>query len=118
MVSAHLADVFDAAVARCPERPFIVAGDRRQTYAQAGRDADALAAALADLGVAAGDTIAVNLPNWPEWLITALAASRLDAVLVPVNPALGHHELTYQLRHAEASVVVTAASHGGKDFVE
>jgi len=116
--SAHLADVFDAAVARCPERPFIVAGDRRQTYAQASRDADALAAALADLGIAAGDTIAVNLPNCPEWLITALAASRLGAVLVPVNPALGHHELTYQLRHAEASVVVTAASHGGKDFVE
>ena len=116
--SAHLADVFDAAVARDPERPFAVAGDRRQTYAQASRDAEAFAAALADLGIEAGDTIAVNLPNWPEWLTTALAASRLGAVLVPVNPGLGHHELTYQLRHAEASVVVTAESHGGRDFVE
>jgi fatty-acyl-CoA synthase len=114
----HLADVFDAAVARDPERPFAVAGDRRHTYAQVSREADAFAAALADLGIEAGDTIAVNLPNWPEWLTTALAASRLGAVLVPVNPGLGHHELTYQLRHAEASVVVTAESHGGKDFVE
>ena len=118
LASAHLADVFDAAAARSPERPFVVAGERRIAYAQASREADGLAASLADLGIEAGDTIAVNLPNWPEWITAALAASRLGAVLVPVNPALGYHELTYQLRHAEASVVVTAASHGGKDFVE
>jgi len=116
--SAHLADVFDAAVSRDPDRLFVVAGDRRHTYAQVSREADAFAASLADLGVEGGDTIAVNLPNWPEWLTTALAASRLGAVLVPVNPGLGHHELTYQLRHAEASVVVTAESHEGRDFVE
>jgi fatty-acyl-CoA synthase len=116
--SAHLADVFDAAVARDPERLMVVAGDRRHTYAQMSREADAFAAALADLGVERGDTIAVRLPNWPEWLTTALAASRLGAVLVPVNPGLGYHELTYQLRHAEASVVVTAESYEGRDFVE
>jgi fatty-acyl-CoA synthase len=118
LTSAHLWDVFDAAVARSPDRPFLVAGDRRATYAQVSREAGALAAALADLGIAGGDTIAVNLPNWPEWMATALAAARLGAVVVPVNPGLGHHELTYQLRHAEASVVVSAESHGGRDFVE
>jgi len=117
LLSAHLADVFDAAVARNPERVFAVYGDRRPTYAQTSRDADALAGALAELGIEAGDTIAVNLPNWPEWLVTAVAAARLGAVLVPVNPGLGHHELAYQLRHAEASVVVTAEGHGGRDFV-
>ena len=116
--SAHLADVFDAAAARAPERLLAVAGERRYSYAQLGREAEALAAALADLGIEAGDTIAVNLPNRPEWLATAVAAARLGAVLVPVNPGLGQHELTYQLRHAEASVVVTAESHGGRDFVE
>lgn len=116
--SAHLADVFDAAVARSAERACVVAGERRLAYAQVDREAEALAAALADLGIEAGDTIAVNLPNVPEWLTTAVAAARLGAVLVPVNPGLGHHELTYQLRHAEASVVVTAERHGSRDFVE
>ncbi|HYB40404.1 MAG TPA: AMP-binding protein, partial [Candidatus Methylomirabilis sp.] len=116
--SAHLADVFDAAAARAPERLLAVAGERRYSYAQLGREAEALAAAFSDLGIEAGDTIAVNLPNRPEWLATAVAAARLGAVLVPVNPGLGQHELAYQLRHAEASVVVTAESHGGRDFVE
>ena len=116
--SAHLADVFEAAAARSPDRPCTVAGERRQSYAQVSREAEGLAAALADLGIEAGDTIAVNLPNRPEWLAAAVAAARLGATLVPLNPGLGHHELTYQLRHAEASVVVTAESHAGRDFVE
>ncbi len=96
----------------------MVAGERRTTYAQVRREAEAFAGALADLGIEAGDTIAVNLPNWPEWLTTALAAARLGAILVPVNPGLGPHELTYQLRHAEASVLVSAESFGNRDFVE
>ena len=83
-----------------------------------GREAEALAGALGELGIESGDTVAVNLPNWPEWVTTALAAARLGAVLVPVNPGLGPHELTYQLRHAEASVLVTAESFGSRDFVE
>jgi fatty-acyl-CoA synthase len=117
-LSAHLADVFDAAAAQGPDRVCAVSGDRRLSYAQVSREAGALAAALADLGIEAGDTIAVNLPNWPEWIATAVAAARLGAVLVPVNPELGQHELTYLLRHAEASVVVTAETHGGRNFVE
>ncbi len=116
--SAHLADVFDAAVARDPARPCVVAGERRFSYAQVSREAEALGAALADFGIEAGDTIAVNLPNWPEWIVTALAAARLGAVLVPVNPDLNAHELAYQLRHAEASVLVSAESQGSRDFVE
>jgi fatty-acyl-CoA synthase len=116
--SAHLADVFDAAVARDPDRPFLVAGDRRATYAQVSREAAALAAALADLGIEAGDKIAVNLPNWPEWVVGVVAAARLGAVAVPLNPGLGYHELQYQLRHAEASLIVTAETHEGRDFVE
>ena len=114
----HLSDAFDAAALRSPERPFLVAGERRATYAQVSREVGALAAALADLGVEVGDRIAVNLPNWPEWVATTLAAARLGAVVVPINPGLGYHEFSYQLRHAEASVVVSAESHDGRDFVE
>ncbi len=88
------------------------------TYAQVSREAGALAAALADLGIEAGDKVAINLPNWPEWITTAVATARLGAVIVPVNPGLGQHELKYQLRHAEAAIVVTAESHDGRDFVE
>ncbi len=114
----HLADVFDAVSARHADRPMVVFGDRRLTYAEVRREVEALAAALADLGTVPGARVAVNLPNWPEWLTTALATARLGATLVPVNPGLGFHEMKYQLRHAEATVVVTAETWEGHDFLE
>src|SRR3989449_7910638 len=39
------------------------------------RDAVALAGALAGLGVQPGDRLAVDLPNWPEWVVAFLAAA-------------------------------------------
>jgi fatty-acyl-CoA synthase len=114
----HLADVFDAACDRFADRPLVVFGERRLTYAQVRREAAALAAALADLGTAPGARIAVNLPNWPEWVVATLATAYLGGTLVPVNPGLGFHELKYQLRHAEASVAITADAWDGRDYLE
>src|SRR5437667_12398331 len=71
------------------------------TYAQVEREAMAFAEALAGLGVRPGDRLAVDLPNWPEWVVTLLAAAFRSVVLVPLDPSLTAHELKYQLRHAE-----------------
>ena len=101
-----------------PARALATTGQRTWTYAQVDADASSLAAAFSELGLGAGDRIAVNLPNGVEWIITTLAAARLGAVLVPVNPTLGVHDLRYQLRHAEASAVVTIERWNGVDFLQ
>lgn len=101
-----------------PERTLLVAGGRTMTYGQVQARATALAAALAELGVGSGDRVAINLPNWPEWIVTLLAASRLGAVIVPVNPQLNYHELKYQLRHAEVSIAVTAERFRDTDYLQ
>ncbi|MGH7664085.1 MAG: class I adenylate-forming enzyme family protein [Gemmatimonadaceae bacterium] len=113
-----LGQVFAARAAEHSERPLVVARGRSLTYGQVDARAAALAAALSELGIGAGDRIAINLPNWPEWIVTLIAGARLGAVIVPVNPALNYHELKYQLRHAEVSAVVTAGRYGGEDFVQ
>lgn len=87
------------------------------TYAQVDRDARALQAKLADFGVGVGDAIAVDLPNRPEWVVALLAAARLGAVIVPIDPALSYHELKYQLRHAEVRVLI-ALEAGDPDPIE
>jgi fatty-acyl-CoA synthase len=81
-------------------------------------ESTALAAAFRDLGIEAGDRIAVDLPNEPEWIITLLAAARLGAIVVPLNPALGYRELKYQLRHAEVSLLVAAAGIGDTEYLD
>jgi len=116
--SLHLADAFAEAVSRGPDRPFLVSGARRLSYAQTDREARALAASLRDLGIGAGHRIATVLPNCPEAIITLLAAARLGAVIVPVNPALAYHELQYQLRHAGVPLAVSVTTWEGRDYLE
>ena len=90
-------------------------GARALTYAQVDAKGAALAASLADLGVAPGDRVAVSLPNVPEWLVVLRAAAALGAVVVPVSPRLTAHEFRYQLRHAGATALVTAERDDGVD---
>jgi fatty-acyl-CoA synthase len=47
-----------------------------------------------------------------------LAAARLGATVVPVDPSLGYHELKYQLRHAEAGLAVAPQATGGVEYLE
>jgi fatty-acyl-CoA synthase len=118
VVTRHLAGLFAERAEANPDGEFLVYGTRRMTYGQVAGQASALAAALTRLGVRAGDSVAVDLPNWPEFVVTALAAARLNAPLVPLDPGLGFHELKYQLRHAAVRAVVTPERFGTTDYVE
>jgi fatty-acyl-CoA synthase len=93
-------------------------GNRRLTYAQVSAEASALASGLAALGIEQGDRLAVDLPNWPEWVIALLASARLGAVFVPLHPALGYHEVRYQLRNTEAVLALASESLGDVDYLE
>ena len=88
VVTGHLAALFAQRATEHPDREFVVFGSRRMTYAQVEREAVALSEALADLGVQPGDRLAVDLPNWPEWVVAFLAAAYGGAVLVPLAPSL------------------------------
>ncbi|HUF28048.1 MAG TPA: AMP-binding protein [Gemmatimonadaceae bacterium] len=113
-----LGRVFATRAAEHPERAFVVDGGRSFTYGQIDTRATALAAAFAELGIGRGDHVAINLPNWPEWIITLVACARLGATVVPINPRLNRHEMKYQLRHAEATVAVTAERYAGEDYLQ
>jgi len=113
-----LAHTFAARAGEHPDRTLVVAGGRGWTYGQVDAKSSALAAALAELGIEAEDRIAIVMPNWPEWIITLLAAAKLGATVVPLNARLSYHELKYQLRHAEVSAVFAAERHGGVDYLQ
>jgi fatty-acyl-CoA synthase len=112
-----LADSLALRVNEDPQRPFVAFEDRRLTYAQLDAQADALAAALHELGIEAGDRIALTLPNWPEFVVAAFAAAKLGAVIVPLNPRFTSPELQYMLRHSESVAVVTAENWEGTDYL-
>jgi fatty-acyl-CoA synthase len=110
-----VADALALRAAEGPGRPFLIAAERRLSYAEVESEAAALAAGLAELGIEAGDRIALNLPNWTEFVVTMFAAAKLGAVIVPLNPRYTDHELQYMLRHSEAAVVVSAETLDGAE---
>lgn len=99
------------------ERPFVICGKRRFTYGRVERDAASLAAALHELGIEPSDRIALNLPNWAEFVVAMFAAAKLGAIVVPLNPRFTTHELQYMLRHSETAAVITAETYGGVDYL-
>lgn len=113
-----LAQVFAQRVSEHASRTLLMAGGRAVTYEQVDARASALAAGLAELGVESGDRVAINLPNCAEWVIALLACAKLGAVVVPVNPRLGYHELKYLLRHAEVSTAFTTERFDGVDYLQ
>jgi acyl-CoA synthetase (AMP-forming)/AMP-acid ligase II len=103
---------------RRPSDVFLRYGDGEWTWAETASQAHALACALQELGVERGDRIGLNMPNWPEFVLSVLAASELGATIVPLNPAYASRELQFVLRNTECSVVITAERLGDVDYLE
>ncbi|MGD8700054.1 MAG: class I adenylate-forming enzyme family protein [Gemmatimonadales bacterium] len=108
----------DRCVAEGPNRPLVKSGRTTLSYGRTQDQAYALAAALHNLGVGAGDRIAIDLPNGTEFVVSVLAAANLGATVVPLNPAYSAHELQFMLRNSEASVVIAAEEYDGHDNLE
>jgi long-chain acyl-CoA synthetase len=104
-----LAALVRAAARRSPEAPAVVAGGERLTWAQLDAAVDRSAAGYAALGLAAGERVAVQLPNGLDWLRAALGALRAGLVVVPVNTAYTDPELEYVLGDSGAGLLVAAA---------
>ena len=102
----NLADLFEEVVDTVPDREALVYGERRLTFAQTEDRANRLAHALDDLGVGAGDHVALYLRNGTEYLEGMLAAFKLRAVPVNVNYRYVEDELQYLLDNSDAKAVL------------
>ncbi|MFS0736037.1 AMP-binding protein [Sphingomonas sp. 1P06PA] len=86
------------------------------TYASLAADAEALAAALIDLGVRPGDVVAFQLPNWIEAATINLAAALGGFVINPIVSIYRDAEVRQMLADCGARVFFHADSFRGYDF--
>ncbi|WAJ45323.1 AMP-binding protein [Mycobacterium sp. Aquia_216] len=66
----------------------------------------ALAGALAELGIAKNDRVAIVLPNRTEYLLAFFALGQLGAIHIPVNPYLKGDFLFHQLSDSGAKALI------------
>lgn len=81
-------------------------GDQQVTYDELEARAARIAGKLKDLGVAAGDRVALFMTNSFEFLYCWFAAMKLGAILVPLNIALKGDLLAYQLNDSGSKVAI------------
>jgi long-chain acyl-CoA synthetase len=94
-------------LARGADRPFLYYFGAPVTAATVDAESDALAAALAGRGLGRGDRVALFLQNVPQFAIGLLAAWKLGAIAVPVNPMLKERELHYVLSDCGARAIIS-----------
>src|SRR5690554_3582688 len=97
-----VARVLDRALADDPGREALVTRSGRLTYGELDRLADRAAHALAELGVRAGDRVAVSLPNETDIVVAFHGAMRLGAIWVGVNRNLAPPEKRWLLEDCGA----------------
>ncbi|WP_226533257.1 long-chain-fatty-acid--CoA ligase [Microbacterium paraoxydans] len=95
-VEGSLVDIVAASARDYPAAPALQFFGRETTYAQLQTAIDRAATGLRDLGVRAGDPVAIVLPNCPQHIVAFYAVLRLGAVVVEHNPLYTPRELRKQ----------------------
>ena len=92
-----------------PGKTALVDGQGRYTYEALARVVGRVAHGLRAHGVERGGVISCQLPNWNEFALVFLAASRLGAVVNPIPPTYRASELRFMLGLLESQVAVIPA---------
>jgi acyl-CoA synthetase len=93
-----------------PDKVFVTDGTRSLTFRQLFDGAQRLAVGLHRQGWRAGDTAAVQLPSWVEFVQVLAALSRLGVIVVPIMPIYRREEVGYVASNAEIRGVFTPAT--------
>lgn len=80
------------------------------SYAELARNVETHAHYLLSLGVSPGDRVAIQLPKSLTFIFLHLAAMRLGAISLPLNPDYSEQELEFFLNDSEAKVFFTDRS--------
>jgi long-chain acyl-CoA synthetase len=99
-------DMYRRAALADPDRPLLCYFDATITASDFDAQADAVAVWLQGRGIAPGDRIALYLQNVPEFVITIVAAWKVGAIPVPVNPMYREDELRELLTDSGARALV------------
>ena len=113
-----LDQLFDAMAAEFPARPCVITDQHQWSYAELKTWSERLAAGLQHAGVQAGEHVGLLMANYPEFVATKLAISRVGAVCVPINFLNRRDELGYVLKQSDCALLITLDSYRGLDYLQ
>lgn len=104
--------------ARDGPKPMVIDASARLSYGELDSTTRAIAAEFVDAGVAKGSRVGLIMPNGVRWVQTAIALTRIGAVLVPLSTLLTAGELRDQLRVASVQFLIGVEEFRGHRYLE
>ena len=101
-----------------PTKPMVIDPVNRVTFGELDATTHAMAAAFLEAGVTKGTRVGLIMPNCTGWVQTALALTRIGAVLVPLSTLLAPRELVAQLRVASVQYLVAVEEFRGHRYLD
>ena len=117
-ISRTLGDLLDELADIYTKEESMVWLDERLTFGEFKVQSDILARSLIHLGVKSGDRVALLAPNRPEWLIAAFAVAKIGGITAAISTFSTAPELSWTLRHCEATCLISISSLRGKNFLQ
>ncbi len=103
-------ELVEAQVQRTPDAVAIEFDERRMTYRELERSAQALACRLQASGVAPGVLVGIFLERSPQIIVSVLAVLKCGAAYVPLDPEYPVERTSFMMADSGASVLITQTS--------
>ncbi len=107
-----LTDYLDDILKNKPDSPALITyrtdtgAEATISYSELNDQVDRIAGNLAGLGVAKGQVVSFQLPNWWQFVAVHLACLRIGAISNPLMPIFRARELEYMVGFAESRVLI------------
>ncbi len=98
----NLAVLLEDSVRNSPDKFAVICGGAKFTYKEINESANQVANALKNLGIKAGEKVALSCPNLPFFPIVYYGILKAGAVVVPLNVLLKGREIAYHLDNSDA----------------
>ncbi|HEU5023999.1 MAG TPA: amino acid adenylation domain-containing protein [Spirillospora sp.] len=108
----HTLALIEERCVRSPDRPAVIAGAERLTFAELDRAADRLARRLAAAGVRPGAVAAILLDRSPALLVSVLAVWKAGAAYLPLDGTVPAGRIAGMLDDAGVGVLITSGEYG------
>jgi len=107
----HIAKEYD-------HKELIVLNDQRLTYQELEEQSRALAKGMLASGITKGTRVGILMANGPDFVVAFMAATRIGALMIPLNTFYKPKELAFVLRHADIEVLLMVPTLLNNNYVE
>lgn len=109
-------DVLEEHARLTPQHIALTLRSHQITYAGFLELVQDTAVLLQEMGIEAGDRVALLAPARPEAMITFLACCKIGAIWVSLNPKYKEGEIEYVVNHARPTLTLSVREFDGNDY--